>query len=280
MVLFSHGLDNWQGWMSKRCAWQEKGIGELRCNFSTETAKGNLDAYLLFLENYRQSSHHAFFTVTVTSGVDVVSLQIAQHEAKTYASLANQLNTLPTISKLNILKEVLSLERTLGVEFERVMVPTIHQIWINQRGNLKILPPTDLATSNYSELSRSVLEIGAALFDMQSPLSKDAKHDNINSNGLPVEVRSFLADYPFKQLNQFEEQELSSLESFVFFQSWIYCDAVRVAMADDELSLAELNKLRQISTRLGLSAKQAENLEEIAMLSTPMFADFWKAWKP
>lgn len=266
--------------MSKRCAWQEKGIGELRCNFSTETAKGNLDAYLLFLENYRQSSHHAFFTVTVTSGVDVVSLQIAQHEAKTYASLANQLNTLPTISKLNILKEVLSLERTLGVEFERVMVPTIHQIWINQRGNLKILPPTDLATSNYSELSRSVLEIGAALFDMQSPLSKDAKHDNINSNGLPVEVRSFLADYPFKQLNQFEEQELSSLESFVFFQSWIYCDAVRVAMADDELSLAELNKLRQISTRLGLSAKQAENLEEIAMLSTPMFADFWKAWKP
>ena len=51
-------------------------------------------------------------------------------------------------------------------------------------------------------------------------------------------------------------------------------------MADDELSLAELNKLRQISTRLGLSAKQAENLEEIAMLSTPLFADFWKAWKP
>lgn len=239
---------------------------------STVSCGGLYEAYV---RQYAELNSNYTFPVTQKScsstGV-TLELQVAKN---TYVPLASCIKHLATINKLILLTHVIKLLQYMKEHLEGVLVHSINHIYVNQGSEVRFIPVSpDEFTAPVAE-HEIIKKIGFSLFDLVVPADLDIS--DIDERRIPHEIANYLLSRPGDTNQVISKEQIQRLDDFVFFQAWIYCDAVRVALADDELSLVEVKNLRQISSRLALCDAQAEQLENIAMLERQSFDHFLRS---
>ncbi|MDM7860454.1 hypothetical protein QTP81_07585 [Alteromonas sp. ASW11-36] len=243
----------------------------LRIN--SDASCGNL--YEAYVRQYAELDCNYTFTITqssfLQSGV-TVELQVDSDE---YAPLIDKIQHVATIKKLILLTRLIHLLQYMKEHLEGVLIHSIDNVFVNRSNHLRFIPvPPSQFKSPVTEHD-TLKSIGFSLFNLAVPTSSETV--GFDQPDIPHEVANYLLCRLNSSHQKISDEQMRQLDDFVFFQAWIYCDAVRVALADDELSLVEVKNLRKISRRLALRDAQAEQLENIAMLKQQSFENFLRS---
>lgn len=238
----------------------------LRSNVSS----GSL--YSAYIQQYANLCSDYTFGVSKYSCSDNNTEIVLQLTENKFFPVEPSVKQLATIKKLTLFTKIIYLFQYMKLNLEGVLTQTTLDIYMSQGSEVKFLPSSpDHFKAPMAE--RDIIKsIGFGLFGIDVPNSIDASL--LHESKIPHEIANYLLNRPTEGYDDVRQSTLQRLDDFVFFQAWIYCDAVRVALADDELSLVEVKNLRKISSRLALTDEQAEQLENIAMLKRQSFEHF------